>query len=442
MLHKETRHGDRIIHEWTFQPLPYTPPEDHTVSTVDYAPRVWVSSFKDTQAAGDAFCKRAVPMSEVTPAIQELAAKITVGTDGRRDQARAIFNWVASNVRYISTDLNSGGWVPNPAGSILQNRYGDCKDHATLMRALLAAKGVQSELVEINSAAVYKPFPIPLQHYDHLILYVPEFDAYVDPTAKYSTFDSLPDHLSDKPALHCGVDGKVRMSRVPPSSETVHTLVVKGNVTIHADGSATGEATVTGTGSGAETLRQFSAQIERSGTEAALKARFDSLNVNGTARIERQSPDDRSEPYSVRMTFTISDSYLGEDNSRVISAGPDLIDEPFWVFKRVVRAGRTVDFPCLPTSFRQDITYTLPPGWVPRPPANVSQKAGPVEFSARYVHNGRTFEAHRSYVLRTKGSVCPAAMAKTLVPVIKAAVHDANEWLAIVPENTPTSVKY
>lgn len=54
------------------------------------------------------------------------------------------------NIRYVGIWLGNGGIVPHPAEDILQNRYGDCKDKATLLQALLAAKGIYSQQVLIN----------------------------------------------------------------------------------------------------------------------------------------------------------------------------------------------------------------------------------------------------------------------------------------------------
>ena len=66
------------------------------------------------------------------------------------------------------------------------NKFGDCKDKATLMSALLAAKGIASEAVLINFGESYKlPEPPTMVALNHVILYLPEFDLYDDPTAKF-----------------------------------------------------------------------------------------------------------------------------------------------------------------------------------------------------------------------------------------------------------------
>jgi transglutaminase-like putative cysteine protease len=46
------------------------------------------------------------------------------------------------------------------AGAILDKRYGDCKDHATLMEALLQTAGIASTPVLINAGNSYKLSPV------------------------------------------------------------------------------------------------------------------------------------------------------------------------------------------------------------------------------------------------------------------------------------------
>jgi transglutaminase-like putative cysteine protease len=51
--------------------------------------------------------------------------------------------------------VSLGRVVPNDAASVLHNKFGDCKDKATLMWALLAAKGISSEQALINLGNAY-----------------------------------------------------------------------------------------------------------------------------------------------------------------------------------------------------------------------------------------------------------------------------------------------
>ena len=70
-------------------------------------------------------------------------------------QAIAIDAWMKKNIRYVAIYLSSGRVIANDAAAVLRNKFGDCKDKATLLSALLTAKGIASEQVLINLGNAY-----------------------------------------------------------------------------------------------------------------------------------------------------------------------------------------------------------------------------------------------------------------------------------------------
>ena len=83
-------------------------------------------------------------MAQVTPDLVQLAQSLTAGLTDERSKVNALYQWVSQNIRYVSVAIGNGGWVPHPAAQGLEHRYGDCKDHAVLMQALLLAVGIQA----------------------------------------------------------------------------------------------------------------------------------------------------------------------------------------------------------------------------------------------------------------------------------------------------------
>src|SRR5882757_5268713 len=133
------------VYTVTHQPGTKVADEAGAVSVRDREPMLFVSTFRDYETLGNAYWKEAAPKAEVTPALRALAQQIVQNIEGKREQAEAISIWVKRNVRYVAVYLGPGRVVPNSAGDVLQSRYGDCKDHATLMTALLSAVGIESE---------------------------------------------------------------------------------------------------------------------------------------------------------------------------------------------------------------------------------------------------------------------------------------------------------
>ncbi|NPB04401.1 MAG: transglutaminase domain-containing protein [Thermotogae bacterium] len=75
------------------------------------------------------------------PQIKELASKITQGKKTDLEKARAIANWVYTN-------LEKRGSVTIPtAKQVLKEMYGDCNEHATLYAALARAAGIPTDIV-------------------------------------------------------------------------------------------------------------------------------------------------------------------------------------------------------------------------------------------------------------------------------------------------------
>jgi len=79
---------------------------------------------------------------------------------------------------------------------------GDDKDHATQLQAMLAAIGIDSTPALVNGGNAYRLPDAPvLAVLDHMILYVPALDLFVDPAAASIQAGYLPPALLGKPVL-------------------------------------------------------------------------------------------------------------------------------------------------------------------------------------------------------------------------------------------------
>src|SRR5215468_4136641 len=191
-----------IRHVISYRASPRLADEPDATSPLERDAQAFISTFKDYEELGRAYWEQASKHATVTPEIQALADQITAGIADKRAQAAAIDRWIKGNVRYVAIYLGSGRVVPNDAGAVLKNKYGDCKDQATLMAALLAAKGIASELVLINgSNARSLDLPPTLATLNHVMIYLPDFELYDDPTASFASFGVL-NETYDRPAVH------------------------------------------------------------------------------------------------------------------------------------------------------------------------------------------------------------------------------------------------
>jgi len=176
--------------------------EAGSVSELDYGKRLAVSTFADYAAFARAYQDRVGARALPDDTIAALAARVTGDVVEPRARAIALSDWVRRNVHYVDMCLGPGGVVPYAAASVLANRYGDAKDHATLLVALLASAGIDSTVALVNNGNAYQlPAAPTLGVLNHAIVYVPSLQLYLDPTADSVAGGFLPAALLGKPAV-------------------------------------------------------------------------------------------------------------------------------------------------------------------------------------------------------------------------------------------------
>lgn len=192
----------RIRHRWVYVPSDKARIESDSVAYTDYGDHLAVSTFADYRGFAAAYRVRADDKQGVTPKIRVLAAQLTQGLSDPRQQTEVLSNWVRKNIRYVAVYIGAGGVVPHPAEQVLDNRYGDCKDHVALLGALLTAVGIDSTPALINARNAYRLPTVPtLGVLNHVINYVPSLDLYLDSTANAIAAGFLPTSDLDKPVL-------------------------------------------------------------------------------------------------------------------------------------------------------------------------------------------------------------------------------------------------
>ena len=85
-----------------------------------------------------------------SPELKQKVAELTNGLPSTLDKMRALARFVQQEIRYVAIELGIGGFQPHPAADVFGHRYGDCKDKATLLMAMLHEIGVESYYVVIN----------------------------------------------------------------------------------------------------------------------------------------------------------------------------------------------------------------------------------------------------------------------------------------------------
>ncbi len=86
-----------------------------------------------------------------SPEIAAKAAELTAGKTDFFEKAEAIGVYLQKNIRYYTISLGIGGYQPHAAQEIFRLKYGDCKDKATLLSAMLSSVGIHSALLMVDT---------------------------------------------------------------------------------------------------------------------------------------------------------------------------------------------------------------------------------------------------------------------------------------------------
>lgn len=102
-----------------------------------------------------------------TPALQTRTRELASDAG---DPIRALARFAQRDIRYVAVEIGIGGYQPHAAGQVFANRYGDCKDKATLLRAMLKEIGVSSHYVLVHTTRGMVDPSFPTVHaFNHVI---------------------------------------------------------------------------------------------------------------------------------------------------------------------------------------------------------------------------------------------------------------------------------
>jgi hypothetical protein len=291
---------------WTVHDEPAVPIEDRMPPWRGIAARMVLSISRPGAAAaleswqdlGHWYVELLRDRRAVSAEMRERVASLTQGAGSTLAKIRALAAFVQTDIRYVAIELGIGGHQPHPAAEVLQHHYGDCKDKATLLGALLSEIGVESYYMVVNTQrGVIEADSAPTLHFDHAILAIrlpadvedPTLLAsvvhprlgrllYFDPTDEIVPLGSLSGDLQANYALLVTQDGGelVPLPQLKPAANSIQRTA---HLKLATDGSIEGEV------------------VERRIGDPAAEER---------ARLRgAQRPSDRIRPYESLLSYAM-----------------------------------------------------------------------------------------------------------------------------------------
>jgi transglutaminase-like putative cysteine protease len=398
-----------VSYKFTFSQDKAYPGEESRADFSDFAPNFSASTFKTYADVGTAYQVRAKDMAKVTPAIQTLANDLIQKANAQTtlDKVKVLHHWVAQNIRYLGIYVGAGGYVPHDAQSILDNRYGDCKDHVVILEALLAAVGIDSSPALINSSAAYLLPQLPTPGiFDHVITYVPSLNLFLDSTSRFAPVGTLPNGDLDKPVVIAATGALGRTPMTHPSKDRTESRI---QMKLTRNGSIEGksQAKMFGVFEVASRHSQFNYQNkDQTNVVNGLLSRF---QETGWGEIEKTDPTNFDKAWQVNAVFEL--------DPVVNVPGPSALAIPVglapgrmkYLADIVLPKDRKFPTYCVSTQHEEWIELGFPKNMkITRVPKGVSFATGPLKYQSTYELKGQVLNIKRKYVSERKQSICGA----------------------------------
>jgi len=366
--HSEERSGNRIIHHVRLrQDTPAR--RQNELDEFDTARRFEASTFADYAALAAALNVRNAPMATPNEAVRAVAAGIAGDVTTTAEKVERLHNWVAQNIRYAGIGLEDGGLTSQPAAAVLASRYGDCKAHMTLLKALLAAQDIDANLVLVNARPRYMLTELATRNFDHAILYVPALDQYLDPSASHVAFGTLPSALAGKPVLNIDTG---RLDTIPMTPSERFSLASETDTTLSPDGTRQGRTVFSGRGLGAALSRDAARRLEQVDRRHFADETIAKDNLSGTGDYIVPDPRKLSDSYALTATFRLGPVKLDALPVTVLS------DPRLPLLQLITGDIRDEPFLCRPLQYRETAALHLPDG------LNLSYRQAPVDYTANF----------------------------------------------------------
>ena len=231
------------------------------------------------------------------------------GADRMQTIARIVAE-LHKDVRYTGLEFGQAGLQPAPATEVLKRHYGDCKDKAALLVAMLRAAGIDADMALLDSGPGNDLNPdLPgMNFFDHAIVYVPPASGtdalWIDATAEYAAVGSLPAMDEGREALIIA-QGTVGLTMTPtPKPDDDHLTELRDFTLADYDAAKIVETSMTRGGIDASYRSIYGGQMTRETREDLEKYAKSTYLAKTLANVTHGDAHDLSQPFALKLEMT------------------------------------------------------------------------------------------------------------------------------------------
>jgi transglutaminase-like putative cysteine protease/tetratricopeptide (TPR) repeat protein len=189
-----TTRGAETVYRWSERDLPAQIQEPLAPPAIEQSGYIAVSAFRTWDQFANWYRQLIRDTFVINGELAQTVAGLVKGKTTEQQKVDAIYRWVIQNTHYVALEFGIHGYRPYPVTQVFHRRFGDCKDKASLLIAMLHQAGIASEfvLVRIRELGVLDPTIPSVADFDHAIVYVPSLHLYLDGTAEFEGARELP----------------------------------------------------------------------------------------------------------------------------------------------------------------------------------------------------------------------------------------------------------
>lgn len=291
----------------TFQP----PPRETTIGCAFASKLEWAD-------VGKWFSELCNGRDELPPDAKQRVAALKQSSKNPKELLTNIFNWVTTDIRYVSVQFGEASHQPHLVKDTLTNRYGDCKDQALLLKTLCKEAGIDASLILLatgyDNTIIDMPSPA---WFNHVIVEatIDNQKIYLDPSFGPAPLGYLSTACARAQGLRVAPTGS-ELIRLPDYQDIGEGNFGKTTIQINPNNSAELTQKIVANGPMARerkrTLAGQSVEKMRLNMDANFKKKGQKL-----LSLSFTDPEDKSDHFEWEMKFTVP--HFGQ------KLGPDLI---------------------------------------------------------------------------------------------------------------------